>query len=196
MSEAEETTTATTTEPAPPVATDTTGQPELAFAETTPPPAVAAEATSVPEALPEPPPIQFETPEPPPKREAPVAAKPPPPPTDEELRYRRLHAIEALEKEASDNVRERKLNYLKSIGKDDAFKDGHVLTLAPDADPRTTEGRAKFDEFREKNPEFFRRDQASGIDAVALAANTPTSKRGTFGRKFFEETIRSVMRKK
>jgi len=114
----------------------------------------------------------------------------------DEIELRRVRAVEALEKEARDNRNERKLKYLNDIGKNDAFKDTHLLALAPDADPRTAEGRAAFDEFRQRNPEFFNNREAATFDAAALAAKVPASRHGTFGAKFFEDTLRAVMGKK
>lgn len=132
-------------------------------------------------------PVDPPTPKPEPKAEVPA---------NDEIELRRLRAVEALEKEARDNKNERRLKYLNDIGKKDGFKDVHLLALAPDVDPRTPEGRAAFDEFRQKNPEFFNNRETASFDAAAMASKIPESRHGTFGAKFFEQTLRAVMGKK
>ncbi len=77
-----------------------------------------------------------------------------------------------------------RLAYLRDVGATDTLRDDHLLSLAPDFDPTTADGRVELDRWREANATLF---QARGMTGVQVAdkviSNVPSSRHGTFGAR-------------
>ena len=74
------------------------------------------------------------------------------------------------------------------------MRDDHLLSLAPDFDPTTADGRVALDRWREGNASLFNARDMTGVQvAEQVMSNVPSSRHGTFGprlaKKIASETF-------
>ena len=87
--------------------------------------------------------------------------------------------LETRARQERDRMR---LSYLRDIGATGALSDVNLLSLAPDHDPATAEGRVELDKWREANGGLFEAKGLSGVQvAEDVISKVPASKHGTFG---------------
>ena len=121
------------------------------------------------------PPVELET-----KKEKPTPEKTP----EERDRYAEL-VDRMLKKE--------RLGYLKRLGiNTDLMSDEHILTLAPQVDVETPEGKSAIDQWRAANERLFVQRQATEIDIDALTDGMKGSRHGTFGKDLMIKTLQRL----
>ena len=132
-------------------------------------------------------PVQIEVA--PPKSEPPPEPVAPPkkeePQTLAEQMQEQLRAVEeerARLKELTDRQLDReRLAYLRRIGAKGEMRDTDLLSLAPNVDTTTAEGRASIDEWRQSSGVYFNaREMQTAPDPAVIVKGFKESKHGTF----------------
>lgn len=68
----------------------------------------------------------------------------------------RLASLDTIEARARADLLEARASHIRGMGLALQLRDEDLLKLAPDADPRTPEGRAAIESWRQSNPGLFR----------------------------------------
>lgn len=90
-------------------------------------------------------------------------------------------------------LKKERLGYLKRLGiNTDLMSDEHILTLAPQVDVETPEGKTAIDSWRAQNERLFVQREATEFDIEALTANVKGSTHGTFGKDLMIKTLQRL----
>lgn len=84
----------------------------------------------------------------------------------------RLASLDTIEARAKRDLEEERARHIRAMGLAIPLTDEELLRLAPDADPRTPEGRAKIEEWRTSRPPGFFKPKGPSAEAV-LAQQQP-----------------------
>lgn len=173
-----------------------------------------AEEVVAPEVTAEAPPVQVKKGR---KRAAKAKAAAPPPEPIEEPSPEPMFSQEAMDKmrleleaeliavrsardemeKQSARVRDRtRLDFLRQRGALDQLSDEHLLTLTPDVDAASSEGRAVLDNFASQNPSIFLVRDTHKVSIPTLVEALPSSKMGVFGSDTAREMLKTAMKNK
>ncbi len=98
-------------------------------------------------------------------------------------------AVEAI----SDRTSERnRLSYLRKMGALSALSDEHLMALAPQVDPETSDGAAALQSWRDSNAALFNTQQGGATVSAKLVESFKSSPGGTFGPEFHRAQMRAV----
>lgn len=98
-------------------------------------------------------------------------------------------AVEAI----SDRTSERnRLAYLRKMGAMSALSDEHLMALAPQVDPDTSDGAAALQAWRDSNAALFNTQQGGATVSAKLVEGFKSSAHGTFGADFHRAQMRAV----
>lgn len=78
----------------------------------------------------------------------------------------RLAALDTIEARAKRDLDEERARYVRGMGLAVPLSDDELLRLMPEADPRTSEGRAKIEEWRNARPTGFFAPKGPSPEAV------------------------------
>lgn len=105
-------------------------------------------------------------------------------------------ARDEMEKQSA-RVRDRtRLDFLRQRGALDQLSDEHLLTLTPDVDAASSEGRAVLDNFASQNPSIFLVRDTHKVSIPTLVEALPSSKMGVFGSDTAREMLKTAMKNK
>ena len=98
-------------------------------------------------------------------------------------------AVEAISARTSERNR---LAYLRQMGATDSLSDAHLMTLAPQVDPDTSDGAAALQAWRDANGALFNVQQGGATVTAKLVEGFKNSEHGTFGADFHRAQMRAV----
>ena len=98
-------------------------------------------------------------------------------------------AVEAISDRSSERNR---LSYLRQMGAMPALSDEHLMALAPQVDPDTSDGAAALQAWRESNDALFTTQHGGSTVSAKLVDSLRTSAHGTFGADFHRAQMRAT----
>jgi hypothetical protein len=98
-------------------------------------------------------------------------------------------AVEAISGRTSERNR---LAYLRKMGAMGALSDDHLMALAPQVDPDTSDGAAALQAWRDSNAALFNTQQGGATVSAKMVEGFKSSAHGTFGPEFHRAQMRAV----
>jgi hypothetical protein len=95
-------------------------------------------------------------------------------------------------------LKKERLSYLKNLGINTGLiSDEHILTLSPDVDVETPEGKVAIDEWRVKpeNEKLFTKRETSEVDIDSLVMDYKPTAHNTFPKELMIATLKRVIGK-
>ena len=98
-------------------------------------------------------------------------------------------AVEAISTRAEQRSR---VDYLRQMGASASLSDEHLLTLAPAADPTTSDGAQSLQAWRDANGALFEVPTQGATQTAQISERLKSSAHGTFGVDFHRAQMRAT----